>query len=271
MDNFKLYKIRCLTNMHVGNGDASYTLIDNQVQKDAITGFPVINSSSLKGSLKNFLGDKCDIDEINNIFGDNMEGIGQYKIFPGMLLSIPLRSNKKPFFRATCPRIIKDFIDFVSNFQYRLDYMGDLEKIQKLVGENKNSISVIKCFNEDIEDDKDLRVEGFRSDLKDGLDIENNQKITSLFGENLIIVDDRTFLNIVSELPIIARNKLDNGESENLWYEEIVPRETRFYFGVMCGKKHVNKFEKIKGHPIQIGGNATIGYGYCNITSINEK
>lgn len=271
MDNFKLYKIRCLTNMHVGNGDASYTLIDNQVQKDAITGFPVINSSSLKGSLKNFLRDICDSNEINNIFGDDKEGIGQYKIFPGMLLSIPVRSNKKTFFRATCSRIIKDFIDFADNFQYELDYVGDLEKIQKFAEENKNSISVIKCFNEDIEDDKNLRVEGFKSDLKDVLDIKNKEKLESLFGENLVVVDDKTFLNIVSELPIIARNKLDNGESENLWYEEIVPRETRFYFGVMCGKEHVNKFEKIKEHPIQIGGNATIGYGYCNITSINEK
>lgn len=44
--------------MHVGSGDASYTLIDNQVQRDVITGFPTINSSSLKGSLRSFLDPK---------------------------------------------------------------------------------------------------------------------------------------------------------------------------------------------------------------------
>ncbi|MCS4455235.1 RAMP superfamily CRISPR-associated protein [Clostridium botulinum] len=68
MDNFKIYTIRCLTNMHVGSGDASYTLIDNQVQRDVITGFPTINSSSLKGSLRSFLDPKKEKARQLNIF-----------------------------------------------------------------------------------------------------------------------------------------------------------------------------------------------------------
>ncbi|MBU5593310.1 type III-B CRISPR module RAMP protein Cmr4 [Clostridium sp. MSJ-4] len=269
MGNLKLYSIRCLTNLHVGNGDASYSIVDNQVQRDVITNFPTINSSSLKGSLKNFLNpENTESKEIKYIFGDKNEGIGHYKIFPGMLLSIPVRSNKKPFFRATCPRIIKDFLDFTDTFKYSLDYKDDLEKIKSFAEKNPNSISVIKCFNKDIEDDKNLKVEGFDASLKNELNFKSNENLENLFGKDLIVMDDLTFSEIVAKLPVIARNKLNNGESENLWYEEVVPRETRFYFGVIQGKNYSDIFENIVEKVVQIGGNATIGYGFCDITSI---
>ncbi|MEO0625668.1 MAG: type III-B CRISPR module RAMP protein Cmr4 [Bacteroidota bacterium] len=38
------------------------------------------------------------------------------------------------------------------------------------------------------------------------------------------------FLARHQELPVIARNYLDNGQSKNLWYEEVVPRESIFGF-----------------------------------------
>lgn len=272
MNNFKLYKIRCLTNMHVGNGDTSYALIDNKVQRDVITNFPVINSSSLKGSLKNFLSnEKIEDEKIKYIFGHEENGIGNYKIFSGMLLSIPVRSNKKPFFRATCLRIIKDFMDLIENFNYELDIKEDLKKIIKFVEKNESYIYIFKEFNNDIKSDNGLRVEGEDANLLEGLDIKNKKNIEEIFGQDLIIIDDEVFGTLLKELPIIARNKLDNGESENLWYEEIVPRETIFYFGVIEGKNHSEEFNRITKEPIQIGGHATIGYGFCNISLISKE
>ncbi|NFN88111.1 type III-B CRISPR module RAMP protein Cmr4 [Clostridium sporogenes] len=279
MDNFKIYTIRCLTNMHVGSGDASYTLIDNQVQRDVITGFPTINSSSLKGSLRSFLDPKKEKSKaIKYIFGDEEDGIGNYKIFPGMLLSIPVRSNVKPFFRATCPRIVKDFLEFIENFQSEKECIqdigslkGDLKKFEEVVDKNKNGIWILKNFNSDIdvESMKHLTVEEIGTKLTKKISFENEDKIKKIFGESLILIDDNSFSEIVDRLPVIARNKLDNGESENLWYEEVVPRETRFYFGAVLGKEHQSEFNKIEGkQPVQIGGNVTIGYGYCDIKSI---
>ncbi|MBA4509569.1 type III-B CRISPR module RAMP protein Cmr4 [Clostridium sporogenes] len=278
MDNFKIYTIRCLTNMHVGSGDASYTLIDNQVQRDVITGFPTINSSSLKGSLRSFLKDGIDKEKIKDIFGDEEKGIGKYKIFPGMLLSIPVRSNVKPFFRATCPRIVKDFLEFIENFQSEKECIqdigslkADLKKFEEEADENKNGMWILKNFNSDIDLEamKNLTVEEIGTKLIKEISFENKDKIKKIFGESLILIDDNSFSEIVDRLPVIARNKLDNGESENLWYEEVVPRETRFYFGVVLGKEHQSEFGKIEGKQlVQIGGNATIGYGYCDIKSI---
>ncbi|BAQ13948.1 putative CRISPR-associated protein [Clostridium botulinum] len=278
MDNFKIYTIRCLTNMHVGSGDASYILIDNQVQRDVVTGFPTINSSSLKGSLRSFLKDEIDKEKIKDIFGDEEKGIGKYKIFPGMLLSIPVRSNVKPFFRATCPRIVKDFLEFIENFHSEKECIqdigslkADLKKFEEKADKNKNGIWILKNFNSDIDVEamKNLTVEEIGTKLTKEISFENEDKIKKIFGESLILIDDNSFSEIVDRLPVIARNKLDNGESENLWYEEIVPREARFYFGVILGKENQTEFEEIVGNQaVQIGGNATIGYGYCNIESI---
>jgi len=49
--NVHLYKIECLTNLHVGSGDINYNVVDNEVEKD-INGYAMIHSSGLKGALR---------------------------------------------------------------------------------------------------------------------------------------------------------------------------------------------------------------------------
>ena len=67
-------------------------------------------------------------------------------------------------------------------------------------------------------------------------------------------------------LPVIARNCLENGVSTNLWYEEIVPHQSVF---VTCIQGTDNELDtKLNGAIVQIGGNATVGYGYCKFTKI---
>jgi CRISPR-associated protein Cmr4 len=59
--------------------------------------------------------------------------------------------------------------------------------------------------------------------------------------------------------------------SKNLWYEEIVPRDSRFFFIIGSPKDDnlSNEFsEHVKSEPVQIGANASIGYGFCNIEII---
>ncbi|MDD6069236.1 MAG: RAMP superfamily CRISPR-associated protein, partial [Clostridiales bacterium] len=49
-----LIKMECLTNLHVGNGDVNYNIVDNEVEKDYATGSPVINSSGIKGAFRSY-------------------------------------------------------------------------------------------------------------------------------------------------------------------------------------------------------------------------
>jgi CRISPR-associated protein Cmr4 len=97
---------------------------------------------------------------------------------------------------------------------------------------------------------------------------ENNNYI----GNNVAIFSEDNFKELTKCLPVIARNHLDNGKSTNLWYEEIVPRESRFYCIVGESDQYSEIFENIIGNgTIQIGGNASIGYGFTKIQFMGGK
>ena len=80
------------------------------------------------------------------------------------------------------------------------------------------------------------------------------------------------FKSVCDDLPIIARNHLDNGESKNLWYEQVVPHQSLFIVGIQYpdGDANYEDFNNnLHNKIIQIGGNASVGYGLCKFTKIN--
>lgn len=85
-------------------------------------------------------------------------------------------------------------------------------------------------------------------------------------GFNYGKVSDKEFKDLCSDdnLPIIARNELDNGESKNLWYEQVLPAESVLYTFIDDKNDNVLS-QKLSGEKtiVQIGAGATIGYGYC--------
>ena len=68
-------------------------------------------------------------------------------------------------------------------------------------------------------------------------------------------------------LPIISRNCLENGESVNLWYEQVLPSLS--VLATIIVTKEENQMDLLNGQIIQIGANATIGYGYCKFIKLN--
>ena len=107
-----------------------------------------------------------------------------------------------------------------------------------------------------------------------------NQRI-NLFDKNFVFpqpTPKEKFKNLSNEdfadccsdynLPIIARNKLENGESANLWYEQVLPPETMFY--TIIQEEGDDLKEALNGQIVQIGANATIGYGYCKFELLNK-
>ncbi|GAA0182524.1 type III-B CRISPR module RAMP protein Cmr4 [Clostridium sediminicola] len=257
------YIITALTNMHVGSGENNFNIIDNEVQKDVLTGYPVINSSSLKGSLREYCKNKLNEDYI---FGSH-KSIGMYKFFSGKLLCIPVRSTYRTFYRATCFGILEELLETIKDFN-----INNCDKLKKEIHAliklhvNKNSALILKADNKN--EEKISRIEDLSAQENDELRI-NIGEITKVFGEDLVLLNDGDFNAIVKNLPVVARNCLDNGESKNLWYEEIVPRESRFYFQVIKGEKDDGQFDKVlQENIVQIGGNSTIGYGYTKILKL---
>lgn len=275
------YLITAISNLHAGSGDAEYGIIDKRVQKDVISKLPTINSSSLKGALRELFGHLLEGENpsdkkkehpiVRTIFGsekakdDNGEKTnqaGHFNFFGAQLLVLPVRSNVAPFFRATSPEVLKQFLEDLKNFR------------TELYDKYKAAIGVLSNYK--VEKHQPVFFEGYGKAILEDLEAkevnypgEGFELIQELLGDNLALFHYDDFKELCEDLPVIARNSLENGVSVNLWYEEIVPRESRFYFFVYRPEDN-SDFENTlnskenEGYA-QIGGNASVGYGYCRL------
>ncbi len=266
----QLFIITAQTNLHVGSGDSNYGIIDNLVQRDVLTELPHIHASSLKGALREYyeevIGDKV---KAVSIFGSDPTNKekdkaqkGSHNFFEAHLLVMPVASNVGNFFRATTKERIANLINISKNMggSITAENVAALKLITNM-SVNRNHPIV---FSEDL---SGFQGEVFLGDFK----ADKQSSIAypkTILGDRLAIFheDDFKILCDNEHLPVIARNQLENGVSKNLWYEQIVPRESRFF---MLLQQPNNTFsEAIKGKVIQVGANATVGYGYCTFNTL---
>jgi len=271
----ELYKITTLSNLHVGSGDINFDIIDNQVQRDPITGLPNINSSSLKGAFReHFTRDGNESNMVKYIFGpenssDDSHQTGAYSFFEAQFLTRPARSNVKPYFNATTPQIIRHFLNTIEEFTIEFDenLKKELEKLSNIEVKDESPVIFENIKNAILEDEKAI----FSS--------FDTSKLSEFLGENLALFSTKDFKEL--DLPVLARNALDNGVSKNLWYEEVVPKQSTFFFCIAkpenidpkdYGQKikgFENRFDN-EGEKIQIGANKSIGYGFSKIVKVSK-
>ena len=258
----EIYSIKTLTNMHVGSGDTNYGVIDNLVQKDLNTNLATINTSSLKGALREYF--KKDKSLISTVFGDEKKP-GTWRFLSADLISRPLRSNKAPYFNATSMQVLKNFVNKAIELGVlQKDHWEGFFRVQSV--ENGHPIVINESYNGAIIEEYD-----WKADYNAEFCNKVCDSLKTLIGDNIVIVNDSDFLQL--DLPVIARNHLENGESQNLWYEEIVPYDSRFVFFVLRPENDIENFNKFSSglkKPIQIGANASIGYGLCKINCENS-
>ena len=222
--NISVWLIIPRTNLHVGNESVvNFSVIDKAIQRDVTTGLPCINSSSLKGAVKEYLDQVSDMgkDKIIQLFGsvkgnNDTTQKGSAIFFDVNLLAIPVPThNERGYSLAYSDGVISSFV----------------EKANVLGAES-------------------ITAEGIK------------QKI----GVNLLKRDDFDDLCSDDSLPIIARNCLDNGESINLWYEQVLPSHS--VLGTIIVTPRGDELDLLNGKIVQIGANATIGYGYCKFVKL---
>lgn len=262
----KLFLINTITNLHVGSGTEATGAIDNRVQRDPITKIPVIHGSGLKGAIREHAKAEEPSYDWTDIFGNeakkNKEDErkqGNINFFVSDLLFLPVRSDKRPYYMATSPNAVKEFLNRISFHNVKLDEKvnGALKAIANL-GNTQNLCEEEGAILED--------------EPAETLDVGDLPELKKLFGikEKLAILTETNFKTLCENLPVIARNHLENGESQNLWYEEVVPRQSIFY--TFLSYRDEGLFNKLNGiltaSPIQIGANATIGYGLCEFKQI---
>lgn len=235
--NTHVFLITAKTNLHVGNeSGGEFSIIDKAIQRDPLTNLPCINSSSLKGSIKQFCVHEEKIDNVKELFGSTVDEKGK------VINTNPedIQKGSAIFFDAKILYLPQQGAPTNNQNQNMLFHYVTTEKIKNMMVERVNLF------------DSSYTVE----------------RISTPNG-TIKIIDDNTFKEYCSDdnLPIIARNVLENGESKNLWYEQVLPAET-VLFTIIREKGEVLK-NALNGKIVQLGANATIGYGYCKFDCIN--
>lgn len=269
--SYFVYKIKCITNLHVGSGDLNYNIVDNEVERDAVTGYPIIHASGLKGALREHFKKKKDLPSdfsIIEVFGQEAgkEEIkaGSYKFLDAYLLARPMRvSGSIASIMVVSEKSVNDFISRMNAFG--IDKYGT-ELLSIDFPEDVNFFSNVSGIKVEAEDTKLLPESAKR--VLDGL--------KELIGEEVAVVKD---LNDY-DLPVVARNYLEDGISKNLWYEEVVPHDSVFYTVIITPDDKMKLDFEVTFHSegkpdkrcpdmIQIGGHASIGCGFTNFTKLN--
>lgn len=235
MKNVSIWLIIPQTNLHAGNeSTVNFSVIDKAIQRDATTNLPCINSSSLKGAIKEYMSECANMaaSELKEIFGSVKSDLkdikkGSVLFFDASLLFIPKQRGEGK--------------------TYELIYSDDvLEDFSKKV----NNLIEGKGISKEILLDKVRSIMG-----------QENVASSSVNGDSFTKYCDD------DALPIIARNCLENGESTNLWYEQVLPSLS--VLSTVIVTKEEGQMDSLDGKIVQIGANATIGYGYCKFIKIN--
>lgn len=237
--NTHVFLITAKTNLHVGDESGStFSVIDKAIQRDPLTKLPCINSSSLKGAIKEFCVNNLDEEtslNIKNLFGSDVDETGKADhnnsqkgnaiFFDAKLLLMPQQNDTDLFHYITCDKVIEQMDEKTALFDKKN------KEAEKQNNKVEDTLKKVKSITKNEKDITTVSFEKFKESCSD------------------------------DNLPIIARNVLENGESKNLWYEQVLPAETVFY--AIIRENGDNLKNALNGKLVQIGANATIGYGYC--------
>ncbi len=255
------------TPVHPGAG-RTVGFVDLPVAREAVTDYPVIVGSSLKGALRNHASESWK-DKINlkSTFGEQ-ENAGDLIVSDARLLLLPVRSLTGHFKWATCPYLLERFerdIQRAINWKMELGIKSPSDgKVLSNDTGNDN-----KMFLEE----REFEIEGIIEPK--AIDALNKlipyQKTADRLGKQLVILSDNDFAWFAKYgLSINARNKLTEKKTSDggLWYEETLPMDSLFYVVLFERKKNVlNEIRTLFGDHVylQVGGNETVGQGWFSL------
>ncbi|MEI6706060.1 MAG: type III-B CRISPR module RAMP protein Cmr4 [Methylococcales bacterium] len=290
------------TSIHAGAG-SSIDGIDLPIQREGHNGWPCVFGSSMKGALRtkaeDLWGEKGK-DSVRYVFGpdsDNQidennpkprasEHAGALMVSDARLLLLPVRSLTGYFKWVTCPALLKRLQNDAQCFDVLIDAY-DIPPVTELESGLQPQAEGHLFLEE-------YRITTQRGDLANIITV-----LSRLSGiaeadltAQLVIVSDAMFTYLCQfATPVTAHIAIDNTtktvKKGALWYEETLPPETVFYLALKANAvrdaqakfddNSIVKDSKAKAvldsitdvllaKPyLQIGGNETVGMGWCKV------
>ncbi len=270
--NFVLMGLFAETSLHPG-AEASSGVVDLPVAREATTSYPVLMGSGLKGALRdcyeNSKGREQARKEAEEIFG-RPDGAGGVAVTDGRLLLLPVRSLTGHYRWVTCPYILE-------RFERDLDLAGESVRFHLPGIEAGQALAAAESGNLYLEELSFTTVES--RDIIEGVTgviagLICHQSVRDHLVDRLVIIKDDEFQHFARfGLPVNARNVLNDNTktSQNLWYEETIPPDTLFYALLISRPGKDGQLDALKAlftvRPyLQVGGNETVGQGWCAVS-----
>ncbi|RSK26557.1 type III-B CRISPR module RAMP protein Cmr4 [Bacillus sp. HMF5848] len=295
VEPFLLY---CLSSVHAGSG-SEVGIIDLPIQREQHTGFPKIESSSLKGAIRataeetNSLNGG-DQNQLELVFGSAPEKskessqsqAGAIALSDARILLFPVKSIRGVFAWVTSPFVLNRFKKEM--LMYLTKNSESYKQIEKLAIPNENTVSssrLLASGNNIVLEEYTYEVqqETATSELASQLNSWLFRSMDMNLSENLVVLSDDDFTDFVKlSTEVNARIKINSNtgivDKGALWYEENVPAETVFYSFLFAGNARVLdkemkeqysdewvisyvKSEENIPEVFQLGGNSTLGRG----------
>ena len=276
------------TSIHAGAGQ-SVGAIDLPIMREAHSDWPCIYGSAMKGALRARAEDH-QMRNVDSIFGPDTKNAsdfaGALTVCDARLLLLPVRSLTGHFKWVTCPDLLRRFRDDFERFGIPSTKFAVPDPQTNRVLLPKASQNSTTLFLEEFRLMVDVEP---MADLLDALaPLIPDPTGRDLLQRQLALVDNDLFSYLARyALPVAAHVRIDN-ETKTvapgaLWYEESLPAETLLYVGLTAWPSRNAKAPKAsadlladlqqglfdKGPYLQVGGNETVGMGWCRVGWMN--
>lgn len=269
----KILHIFTRTPLHVGAG-ASVDAIDQPVQRERHTGFPIIPGSSIKGVLRDFIfpgAEEGNHPDADRLFGKGSKGkdasAGRLGFGEARLVAFPVRSAKGAFALATSPLALK---------RLNRDAGWNLE-----VPEEPRDMTCLAGSRLVIAQ-KGVVLEEYRFDVAGEFPKEWEEKLTGLLDDAVLSMAAGRFVLLsdgdlshfaVNACAVNQHVRIDDetgtAQEGGLFNEETVPSETLFYAPITLLRQESEDNEVFKRlsteQLVQFGGGGTAGLGFCTV------
>lgn len=228
---------------------------------------------------------------------------GSLVILEGQLLLYPLRSLERPFLYATCPLILQRFARDLRALGIGESVLGKDWEVPSVAPRSQaddkapadrvpsalvadGALAGRTLVVEDLvytsgEVGQLVHADAL-SNVFQALLPDSEKDTRRRLADALVVLPDGDFADVIARVtPVQARIKLDDetkttsGDGGNLWYEETLPPDCLFAAlvtkraGYRNGKEPADEFVDLlasirkKRPALQIGGNETVGEGFC--------
>lgn len=276
------------TPLHVGAG-ASVGAVDQPVQRERHTRLPIIPGSSIKGVLADQANEtdedgrpKIDLDrnatkrteqgaELFGLGAGKTEGdngkAGAISFGQANLLAFPVRSAKGCFAWLTSPLALKRWQRH-SQVEFKLPELSKTDKAYfsaKTLGETISGQATASIL---LEDYLFHHAGEFAAAQEIVRAIQIDGVWDELAAERLVLVSDETLSHFAETACEVAQHVVIDDETGTakagfLFNQENVPAETLFFAPLVETRPNALQHLEIP-NPIQLGGDATTGLGYCS-------